>query len=298
MRSKTMAELRGGRSHPGLNTKPGSLADSVKGIIFVVLAAIGFSAKSIFVKLAYVQQVDAVTLLTLRMGISLPLVLLIWGLKDKDTECIKLRITDGVAILALSLLGYYLANILDFWAAIYTRRTGTPHCFSISNARRNILLHRLWTWSAKSGSGSTCHMLCGGWPDPLSADRCQSSRDTLGLDSGVWKCGGVRRLPDRQLSTHRALGALSLHSIRHGSRLHSLSGSVCYDSPIFSARRFKRGLHHFGLHGSVLNSYSVAALNVGDSTDWTNSSSSDQQYRTGFNVDISRSCSGRNNERN
>lgn len=115
MRRRTAAALRHGHSDPVFNTNHASLADYTQGILFVVLAAIGFSAKSIFVKLAYLQQVDAVTLLTLRMVISLPLVLLIWGLQDKHTECFKLRITDGVAVLVLSLLGYYLANILDFW---------------------------------------------------------------------------------------------------------------------------------------------------------------------------------------
>ena len=80
-----------------------------------MLAAIGFSAKSIFIKLAYVQQVDAVTLLTLRMGISLPLVMLIWFYKDKHTEGLRVRVNDGFAVFVLGLVGYYLANILDFW---------------------------------------------------------------------------------------------------------------------------------------------------------------------------------------
>lgn len=115
MRSRTALELKGRCSQPGRKTNPGSLADSAKGTIFVLLAAIGFSAKSIFVKLAYVQQVDAVTLLTLRMGISLPFILLIWGMKDKDRECSNLRISDGCAVLVLGLFGYYLANMLDFW---------------------------------------------------------------------------------------------------------------------------------------------------------------------------------------
>ena len=42
------------------------------GTAFAALAAIGFSTKAIFVKLAYQEPVDAVTLLTLRMVFSLP----------------------------------------------------------------------------------------------------------------------------------------------------------------------------------------------------------------------------------
>src|SRR3990167_8333018 len=59
------------------------------GIALAVLAAFGFSFKAIFVKLAYAAApVDAITLLTLRMSFALPI--------------------------ALGLLGYYGASILDF----------------------------------------------------------------------------------------------------------------------------------------------------------------------------------------
>ena len=42
------------------------------GLIFAVLGAVGFSFKAILIKLAYPYGVDAVTLLALRMGLSLP----------------------------------------------------------------------------------------------------------------------------------------------------------------------------------------------------------------------------------
>jgi len=42
------------------------------GVIFALLAAVGFSAKTIFVKLAYLGYVDAITLLALRMAFSVP----------------------------------------------------------------------------------------------------------------------------------------------------------------------------------------------------------------------------------
>ena len=40
------------------------------GVIFALLAAVGFSARAILVKLAYLDRVDAVTLLALRMAFS------------------------------------------------------------------------------------------------------------------------------------------------------------------------------------------------------------------------------------
>ena len=46
--------------------------DAFVGVIFALLAAVGFSAKAILVKLAYLDHVDAVTLLALRMAFSVP----------------------------------------------------------------------------------------------------------------------------------------------------------------------------------------------------------------------------------
>ena len=42
------------------------------GVLFATLGAVGFSFKAILIKLAYPYGVDAVTLLALRMGFSLP----------------------------------------------------------------------------------------------------------------------------------------------------------------------------------------------------------------------------------
>ena len=49
--------------------------DILFGVTFALLAAIGFSAKAILVKLAYVYHVDAVTLLALRMAFAAPIFL-------------------------------------------------------------------------------------------------------------------------------------------------------------------------------------------------------------------------------
>jgi drug/metabolite transporter (DMT)-like permease len=82
------------------------------GIIFSLLAAVGFSIKSILVKLAYVYHVDAVTLLTLRMAFAVPFFLgiAIWAW-IKHTEPLGKK---EWFILAGLGLGYYLFNYLDF----------------------------------------------------------------------------------------------------------------------------------------------------------------------------------------
>jgi drug/metabolite transporter (DMT)-like permease len=83
------------------------------GVALAVFAAFGFSAKSIFVKLAYaVAPVDAVTLLALRMAFSLPFFLWI-GLRA-SCGAPPLSRRDWAAVIVLGLLGYYCSSILDF----------------------------------------------------------------------------------------------------------------------------------------------------------------------------------------
>jgi drug/metabolite transporter (DMT)-like permease len=88
------------------------------GVALALLAALGFSAKAIFVKLAYAAApVDAVTLLALRMAFSLPFFLWV-GLRESRSAA-PLSRRDGAAIVVLGLLGYYGASILDFLSLQY-----------------------------------------------------------------------------------------------------------------------------------------------------------------------------------
>jgi len=89
------------------------------GSLFAVLSALGFSMKAIFVKLAYAAgTVDAITLLALRMALSLPLFLwLVWLSRGQG----KAPLTLGSAgrVLLLGLFGYYLASLFDFYGLQY-----------------------------------------------------------------------------------------------------------------------------------------------------------------------------------
>lgn len=91
------------------------------GVALALLAAFGFSAKAIFIKLAYgyaqAAPVGAVTLLALRMAFALPVFLWI-GLRE-SRNATPLERRDWAAILALGLLGYYGASILDFLGLQY-----------------------------------------------------------------------------------------------------------------------------------------------------------------------------------
>ena len=83
------------------------------GAGLALLAALGFSLKAIFVKLAYPYGVDAITLLALRMGFALPVFLWV-GLAEHRRAGNKLTYGDWGRLFVLGFLGYYGASILDF----------------------------------------------------------------------------------------------------------------------------------------------------------------------------------------
>ena len=87
------------------------------GAGLALLAALGFSLKAIFVKLAYPYGVDAITLLALRMGFSLPV--FIWVGFHQRKSGGELARRDWGRLLLLGCLGYYGASILDFWGLQY-----------------------------------------------------------------------------------------------------------------------------------------------------------------------------------
>lgn len=87
------------------------------GAGLALLAALGFSMKAIFVKLAYPYGVDAITLLALRMGFSLPFFLWV-GLAEQRSGA-SLSSGDWGRLFLLGCFGYYGASILDFWGLEY-----------------------------------------------------------------------------------------------------------------------------------------------------------------------------------
>lgn len=97
---------------------PHARRDAIFGVIFALLAAVGFSGKAILVKLAYQSPVDAVTLLALRMLFSVPVFIgiAVWA-AYRHAE--PLNGHDRLLVVALGLLGYYLSSLLDFLGLQY-----------------------------------------------------------------------------------------------------------------------------------------------------------------------------------
>ncbi len=88
------------------------------GVAFALLAAVGFSGKAILVKLAYLDHVDAITLLALRMVFAVPffIAVAVW-IQRQHAE--QLNRHDKLLILVLGLIGYYLSSLLDFLGLQY-----------------------------------------------------------------------------------------------------------------------------------------------------------------------------------
>lgn len=83
------------------------------GIVFAFVGVLAFSFRPILIKLSYAAHpVSPVTLLFLRMALSLPFFLVIgWWLRNQQPRLTK---RDWAAIAGLGFLGYYAASFLDF----------------------------------------------------------------------------------------------------------------------------------------------------------------------------------------
>ncbi|MBN1952106.1 MAG: DMT family transporter [Bacteroidales bacterium] len=93
--------------------------ENVPGKFGAVLLALGgvvlFSAKAVFVKMAYAFETDVVLLLLVRLMIALPVYLLIVVFSfRKWKKKYPLKAIHVLAITGLGLGGYYLASYLDF----------------------------------------------------------------------------------------------------------------------------------------------------------------------------------------
>jgi len=94
------------------------------GFWLAIGAAFGFSAKAIFVKLAYLvppavdglTHVDAITLLALRMAFAAP-AFGIAALKTKSAGALSGR--QWAALVVVGLAGYYGASLFDFWGLMF-----------------------------------------------------------------------------------------------------------------------------------------------------------------------------------
>ena len=95
------------------------------GLWLAAVGAILFSGKAIVVKLSYQYDVDATTLVAMRMLLSMPMFALIWLWSEHrakvagDISRPVLTLKDMGLIALAGLLGYYAASLLDFMGLQY-----------------------------------------------------------------------------------------------------------------------------------------------------------------------------------
>lgn len=91
------------------------------GWVMAAVAAVLFSAKAILAKFLYAHGIDAITLMALRMGFSLPVFAAVAAVATRRARARGERLAprDAGLIVLLGFLGYYLSSFLDFWGLEY-----------------------------------------------------------------------------------------------------------------------------------------------------------------------------------
>lgn len=91
------------------------------GLMFVLVGAFCFSSKAVIIKIAYGYgaEVSPITLMTLRMIMSLPFFVLAGYLYERGREQARLTRKDYLHLVVVGALGYYLAAYLDFLGLSY-----------------------------------------------------------------------------------------------------------------------------------------------------------------------------------
>ncbi|WCL48946.1 DMT family transporter [Leptospira sp. GIMC2001] len=97
------------------------MSSHAKGIIYVLLGAVFFSAKAVFVKLAYLEGLDSIETLSLRVSFALPFYLasVIWIFSKKSDSRPQHDYKLYFLTIVYGFLGYYLASYFDFLGLQY-----------------------------------------------------------------------------------------------------------------------------------------------------------------------------------
>jgi len=88
---------------------------TASGYLFVIIAALGFSFKSILAKFAYSYGVDAMTLMLMRVFISLPLILLTLFVVER-MEAFKIDGREIILLAFMGIVGLGCAMLFSFYS--------------------------------------------------------------------------------------------------------------------------------------------------------------------------------------
>jgi len=153
------------------------------GLGLALVAALGFSLKAIFVKLAYPYGVDAITLLALRMGFALPVFLWV-GLGTRGAGA-GLDRGDWRRLALLGCVGYYGASILDFWGLQYIS-AGLERLILFTYPTLTILIGVVFQGKAFSRREAVALALCyAGIGLAFAHDLGQGDARSVGIGGGL-----------------------------------------------------------------------------------------------------------------
>ena len=82
-------------------------------LIIAIVAIIFFSAKAVFVKMAYIYDIEPIPLLLLRMAFALPVYVVV-AFAKKPNHPKEIVLKDYLWVVVLGFIGYYLASLTDF----------------------------------------------------------------------------------------------------------------------------------------------------------------------------------------
>ncbi|HEY5707219.1 MAG TPA: EamA family transporter [Terrimicrobiaceae bacterium] len=96
-----------------------AIAPPNKLVTFCIVAgsSVLFCSKGVFAKLAYIHGVDALTVLTLRMGFALPFFVALVVFSSHASTPLGIR--DWTKLAGLGFLGYYLSSLVNFTGLQY-----------------------------------------------------------------------------------------------------------------------------------------------------------------------------------
>ncbi len=93
----------------------------VYGILIGILGIVLFSSKAIMVKLAYQYEVDALSILLLRMVFSFPFYIVVAFIFRKKENLSETTTKDFAWVVFFGVVGYYLASYFDFVGLAYIK---------------------------------------------------------------------------------------------------------------------------------------------------------------------------------
>lgn len=93
----------------------------VYGVLLGILGIVLFSSKAVMVKLAYQYEVDAISILLLRMLFSFPFYIIIAYLYRNQNSEVAIKNKDYVWVIFFGFVGYYLASYFDFVGLTYIK---------------------------------------------------------------------------------------------------------------------------------------------------------------------------------